>query len=127
MNTPVKLQEAGIQSFDLAEVAQELEREDAYWASRRAAAALVKEDDLTVVLTTVLKGETIREHAVPNAAFVMLLEGEIVLRFADEEKHLTKGQSVAFAGGERHSVYAPQDARFLVVLGGNPVMSHLTE
>jgi quercetin dioxygenase-like cupin family protein len=127
METPVKLRETGIQSFDLDQVAQDLGREDAYRASRRAAASLVKEDDLTVVLTAVLEGETIREHAVPNAAFIMLLEGEIVVRFADEETHLTKGQSVAFAGGERHSVYAPQDARFLVVLGGSPALSHLTE
>jgi quercetin dioxygenase-like cupin family protein len=126
MDTPTTLQEAAVQTFDLNAIAAELEREEAFWSSRRAASSLVKEDDLTVVLTTVLKGETIREHAAPKAAFVTVLEGEIILRFADEEKRLAKGQSVAFAGGVRHAVEAPEDARFIVVLGGSSDTSHLS-
>lgn len=127
MDTPVALQKTAVQGFDLATIAAELEREDAYRSSRRTAAALVKENDLTVVLTSVQKGETIREHAVPNAAYVMVLDGEVVMRFPDEEKRLSKGHSVAFAGGVRHSVDAIEDTRFLVVLGGKQEASHLME
>lgn len=126
METPTGLQDAAVQFFDSETVLQELEREEAFWSSRRAASSLVKEEELTVVLTTVLKGETIREHAAPNPAFIFVLEGEIVMRFADDEKRLAKGQGVALAGGARHSVDAPADARFLVVLGGNPGTSHLS-
>jgi len=118
METPIDLQQTPVQRFDLGSVAEELEREEAFWSSRRAAASLVKEDDLTVVVTSVLKGETIREHAAPTSAFVTVLNGEIVVRFGDREERLTAGQSVAFAAGVRHAVDAPEDARFLVVLGG---------
>jgi quercetin dioxygenase-like cupin family protein len=118
METPTGLQDATVQSFDLESVLEELEREEAFWSSRRAASSLVKENELTVVVTTVLKGETIREHEAPHPAFILVLDGEIVVRFADDERRLGEGHAVALAGGVRHSVDAPEDAHFLVVLGG---------
>ena len=74
------------ESFDLSQVADTLECEEAFFASRRTAASLAKGDDLRFILTVMMKGETLREHAAPNSAVVVVLQGEIIVRFADVEK-----------------------------------------
>ena len=121
MVRPIRLQESPIASFDLDAVADTLKGEKAFQTSRHTAASLIKGDDLRVVLTVAMKGGTLREHAAPRPAVVVVLAGEIVVRFpgTDEEKLVSTGGAVAFDAGVRHAVEAIEDARFLIVIGGH--------
>ena len=118
---PVNLEETATATFDLGDLAAQLEAEDAFEASRHTAGTLVKGDDLRVILAVASEGSQLREHAAPNPAIVVVLTGEVVFRFFEtgEETTLSAGQAVAFGGGVRHVVDATEDARFLIVIGGH--------
>ena len=121
MIKPVRLQDSPIASFDLGAIGDALIGEDAYGRSSHTGASLVKGDDLRFVLTVGKKGATVRDHSAPSPAVVVVLDGEIVLRFpeADEQRQLTAGGAAAFDAGVRHSVEFIEDARFLIVIGGH--------
>ncbi len=58
MVAPIELKKDMAESFNLSQIADTLECEEAFFASRRTAASLAKGDDLRFILTVMMKGET---------------------------------------------------------------------
>jgi quercetin dioxygenase-like cupin family protein len=118
MIKPIEITPSTVQSFHLGEIARQLETEDAYASSRKTAATLVRDDDLTVLLTTIQKGESVGEHRAPGPAIVIVLDGRVSFLGGDSPIELGAGSVSAFASDVTHAIEAHEDSRFLVVIGG---------
>jgi quercetin dioxygenase-like cupin family protein len=122
MIKPIEITPATVASFQLDEVAEQLESEKAYASSRKTAATLARDDNLTVLLTTIQKGETVREHHAPGPGLVIVLAGRVSFNGGEAPIELGERSALAFAAGLPHSIEAHEDSRFLVVIGGQVEM-----
>lgn len=118
MIKPIEITESTIKSFSLEPLAEELRQESAYERSGRTAASLARGDDMTVVLTVVRAGESIREHEAPGPVSVIVLSGRLRFQTDEEETLLGTHEMVSFSSDVTHSVEAVEDSAFLIVIGG---------
>jgi quercetin dioxygenase-like cupin family protein len=117
---PVELSDATLTSFPVQDMAQQLMTEEAFQTSGRNALTLIRDKNLTVVLTVLKAGAILQEHHAPAPVTLFPLFGHIVL-LADEGRkstELSPGTTGAFAAHLEHRVEATQDSAFLIVMGG---------
>jgi quercetin dioxygenase-like cupin family protein len=117
---PVELSDATLTSFPVQDMAQQLMTEEAFQTSGRNALTLIRDKNLTVVLTVLKAGAILQEHHAPAPVTLLPLFGHIVL-LADEgrkSRELSPGTTGAFAAHLEHRVEATQDSAFLIVMGG---------
>lgn len=117
---PVALRDTMLTSFPVQEMAQQLMTEEAFQTSGRNALTLIRDKQLTVVLTVLKAGAMLQEHQAPAPVTLLPLFGHIVL-LADEGRtstELSPGTTGAFAAHLEHRVEAMQDSAFLIVMGG---------
>jgi quercetin dioxygenase-like cupin family protein len=117
---PVELRDATLTSFPVQEMAQQLMTEEAFRTSGRNALTLVRDQNLTVVLTVLKAGAVLQEHHAPAPVTLLPLFGNFVL-MADEGRkstELSPGTTGAFSAHLEHRVEATQDSAFLIVMGG---------
>jgi len=119
---PVELSDATLTSFPVHEMAQQLMTEEAFQTSGRNALTLIRDKNLTVVLTVLKAGAVLQEHHAPAPVTLLPLFGNIVL-LADEGEgrqstELTPSTTAVFAAHLAHRVEATQDSAFLLVMGG---------
>lgn len=117
---PINLAAQGAASFSLLSLAAQVRREDAYATGGKSGLTLVRQPDLTVVLTVVKQGVEIHEHKAHAPATVVVLEGAIDFQVADHEPlYLETGATVLFDAEVPHRVSAKKDSAFLLVIGGH--------
>lgn len=117
---PVELRDTTLTSFPVQEMAQQLMTEEAFQTSGRNALTLIRDKNVTVVLTVLQAGAVLHEHHAPAPVTLVPLFGHIVL-VADEGRksaELSPGTTGAFAAHLEHRVEATQDSAFLIVMGG---------
>jgi quercetin dioxygenase-like cupin family protein len=117
---PVDLSENTLTSFPVHEMAHQLMTEEAFQTSGRNALTLIRDENLTVVLTVLKAGAVLQEHHAPAPVTLLPLFGNIVL-LADEGRksaELSPGTTGAFSAHLEHRVEATQDSAFLIVMGG---------
>lgn len=100
--------------LDLAEAAVELRASE--HQEDRHAVTLVREGGLSVVLTHLRPGATLREHAAPGPTTVHVLDGHVRCLLGDEQIDAPAGRLVAFDAGIRHTVEAVEDSTLLLTL-----------
>lgn len=61
-------------------------------------------------------GEMLTDHMSPRAAIVHLLDGEITFTVGAEEHHLTAGDVVYLAPGQRHALVALAPSRMSLIM-----------
>jgi quercetin dioxygenase-like cupin family protein len=61
-------------------------------------------------------GQGLTEHTSPFDAFVMVLEGALVLSIGGQPVHATPGTIVRMPAGIPHAVEAPQATRMLLIM-----------
>lgn len=118
---PVELSDTTLTSFPVHEMAQQLMTEEAFQTSGRNALTLIRDKNLTVVLTVLKAGAVLQEHHAPAPVTLLPLFGHVVL-LADEGRQsaqLSPGTTGAFAAHLEHRVEAIQDSAFLIVMGGS--------
>jgi quercetin dioxygenase-like cupin family protein len=76
---PVELSDAMLTSFPVQEMAQQLMREETFQTSGRNALTLIRDKNLTVVLTVLKAGAVLQEHHAPAPVTLLPLFGNIVL------------------------------------------------
>jgi quercetin dioxygenase-like cupin family protein len=117
---PVELSDTTLTSFPVQEMAHQLMTEEAFQTSGRNALTLIRDQNLTVVLTVLKAGAVLQEHHAPAPVTLLPLFGNIVL-LADEGRkstELSPGITGAFTAHLEHRVEATQDSAFLIVMGG---------
>jgi quercetin dioxygenase-like cupin family protein len=85
----------------------------------KASRTLVKDKAMTVVLTVLSRGQTLREHKAPAAVMVVPLRGEVVFDCQGNSSTVggTQGSVLAMGKGQLHAVEALSDSAFLLVIG----------
>lgn len=117
---PVELSDTPLTSFPVQAMAQQLMSEEAFQTSGRNALTLIRDQNLTVVLTVLKAGAVLQEHHAPAPVTLLPLFGNFIL-LADEGRQsaeLSPGTTGAFSAYLEHRVEATQDSAFLIVMGG---------
>jgi quercetin dioxygenase-like cupin family protein len=116
---PTELPPTTLEGFDLRALADQLILEEPFTQHSRNALTLVRSNALTIVLTVVKAGTTVREHSSSGPTSVIGITGSctLVAEEAQTEVHLTAGTIAAFAEDVVHHVEAHSDSAFLIVIG----------
>lgn len=86
---------------------------------------LASTDQARAIALDLRAGEGLADHEVHEAAWVMVVEGEIEATTADgEQVSGERGLLIEFSPGERHEVVARSDARLLLLLTPWPGSGH---
>ena len=101
--------------LDLGEVVTVLHGASTRGVSRDSI-TLVKEAGLSVVLTHLHSGGTLREHAAPSAVTVQVLDGRVRMEIRGETIEVPAGRLVAFDAGVRHAVEALEESTLLLTV-----------
>ena len=67
------------------------------------------------LLISLEKKITFPEHTSPRDALLVVLEGVIVFSITNSEYQLEKHQTFAFPAHFKHTVYAKEDSKFLII------------
>jgi quercetin dioxygenase-like cupin family protein len=116
MSKPVEINEAKVEALDLGAATLRLRDSEEYVKNGRSAQTVVKGPDLTATVVMINAGVELGEHAAPASAMLIVLDGEIDFISGGNEHRVSKGGSVAFAGGERHSVRGVEESALLLVI-----------
>ena len=117
---PVELGDSTLTSLPVQEMAHQLMTEEAFQTSGRNALTLIRDKNMTVVLTVLKARAVLQEHHAPAPVTLLPLFGNIIL-LADEGRksvELSPGATGAFSAHLEHRVEATQDSAFLIVMGG---------
>lgn len=118
MIKPIEIGESTLQSFQLQDIAEQLCELPAYERSGRTAATLARDDRMTVALTVIRAGATIRKHEAPGPVTLLPLAGRLRLLVGDDAVPLEAMQAVVLSGTVAHAVEAVEDSTLLIVIGG---------
>jgi quercetin dioxygenase-like cupin family protein len=111
---------ATFHGFQLDAIVDELLASDEVAREGRSARVLVKNDTLTVVLTAVREGGTLKEHSAPSTLIVIPVRGEADFSHEGETLSATGSRALTLGPGLRHSVAARTDCAFLLIFGMSP-------
>jgi len=81
---------------------------------------LVREGGIVVVLTRLLSGASLQEHAAHGVATVQVLSGHVEVLVRDDRLDAPTGRLLAFDAKARHEVRALQDSTLLLTLTAPP-------
>ena len=112
-------------TFDLAQIAREMQGEAEYGHDHgHAARTIVRADDLRVVLIAIRGGARIDEHVAQTTVAIQVASGRVRIRLPrrareheDRFEELSPGRLLALEGGLAHSVEALEDSALLLTLG----------
>lgn len=76
---------------------------------------LLQTDALEILSISLRKNAIFPEHASPNDAHLIVLEGAIVFHINEETFHLKKHQHFSFPKEIGHWVKAQEDSKFLII------------
>ncbi len=76
---------------------------------------LMENNDSSLSIIAIKKGEIIDTHTSISDAAVLILEGEIELHFDAEKFNLEKGEILMFKKDREHKVFALDDSKFLLI------------
>ncbi len=76
------------------------------------------------IAITLPRGESLQEHQVHEHAWLLLLDGELLVRSGDDSSDIRAGSLAHFDPSERHEVSAASDARLLLLLSPWPGPGH---
>ncbi len=111
-------------TFDIAAIAQEMTREDAYSREGHAARTVVRTPDLRCLLIAMKPGARIAEHVAASTVTIQVVTGRARIRLPrlarqheDRFEELEPGRVLVLDGGIAHNVEALDDTTLLVTLG----------
>jgi quercetin dioxygenase-like cupin family protein len=116
---PVDLTNQAAALFSLPALMLSLSEEANPNDSNRNALTLLRNEELTAVLTVVKEGAECGQHSAPSPAMIIALSGEVEIRAADGASiYVPQGLAAALAPGVPHQIAAVTDCAYLLVIGG---------
>lgn len=104
-------------SFDTQAMDIEIQKDDAFVRTGRAARTLVKTPDMNIALIVMRKGDHIEEHDAKGAVTIFVKRGRIALRLPEESIELQESELLVLQRGVPHDVEALEDSAFLLTIG----------
>ena len=104
--------------FDFRHEIDELESTEFWKTEDRIAKALVKEENVRVVLTLMKAGAILKEHKAEGNVFIHVLRGRIQFALDHNTVEFEQGQMMALNRGVRHSVKALDESAFVIFVAG---------
>ncbi len=102
--------------LDVHVVAAELSVEASSAESGHAARTIVRESDLSVLVTAMRPGAVIANHRAMATAVVQVVRGRIRIEMPEQSLELAAGQIVALERAVAHEVRAIETSAFVVTL-----------
>ncbi|HEX2045786.1 MAG TPA: AraC family ligand binding domain-containing protein [Gaiellaceae bacterium] len=90
----------------------------------RSPVVLKSDDEARAVLVGLDPGQALGDHQVKEHAWVVVVEGSVILRAGDEELEAPAGTLARFEPNERHSVQSGGGAKILLLLAPWPGPGH---
>ncbi|MEX0891945.1 MAG: hypothetical protein WEB88_07210 [Gemmatimonadota bacterium] len=109
-------------TFHLADLVDELRRDENYGRSGRSGRTLVKEGVFRLTLTVLAKGSDVETHHAVAPMTLQVLEGGLRYRVGEEVFELGAGQLLFFGPGHARDIRALEEtAMLLTITGEEPV------
>ena len=105
-----------VMTLDLPAILGSMKQEETWRRARRNAMTLVKQPIFRIVLVALQAGAEIGAHETEGPVTVHAIEGRLTIRVGADEVSLNAGQLLILRPGLRHSMYAHDDAAFLLTL-----------
>jgi len=77
---------------------------------------IVKKKEGTITLFAFDEGESLSEHTAPFDALISILDGEAIIKIADDEHHLVAGDMIVLPALIPHAVMARKRFRMLLAM-----------
>lgn len=90
----------------------------------RSPAVLRSDDEARAVLVGLEPGQALGDHQVKEHAWLVVVDGEVILRASGEEVRAPVGTLARFLPDERHSVSSEGGAKILILLAPWPGPGH---
>jgi quercetin dioxygenase-like cupin family protein len=90
----------------------------------RSPVVLMSEDEARAILVGLDPGQELGDHQVKEHAWLVVVEGSVVIRSRDGELEAPVGTVAHFEPDERHSVSSPGGAKILLLLAPWPGAGH---
>jgi quercetin dioxygenase-like cupin family protein len=125
---PIEVDADTLEFFHLTSLGDDLKRDAEYEDSGVCSISIARDEDITLVLTALRAGASMREHHMPSAGTLVLLTGRVAFEAEGgaEREELTPGAMAVFSSDLFHGVVAREDSTLLVIIGGRarPETSH---
>lgn len=116
---PVDLSNQAAALFSLPALMLSLSEEANPNDSNRNALTLLRNEELTAVLTVVKEGSECGRHSAPSPAMIIALSGEVEIRAEDGASiYVPQGLAAVLAPGVPHQLAAVTDCAYLLIIGG---------
>ena len=117
---PIEVDADTLEFFQLTSLGDDLKRDAEYEESGVCSISIARDEDVTLVLTALRAGASIREHHLPSAGTLVLLSGRAAFEThgGAEHEELTPGAMAVFSSDLCHGVVAREDSTLLVIIGG---------
>ncbi|WP_161889643.1 cupin domain-containing protein [Pontibacter russatus] len=112
--------DAPLVEMDLNAFRQQIKQEKAWQNSDRNAITIYKTSGMRLVLVALHQGAEMKTHTAPGIISVQVLEGKIRFTIAQQVAEMGAGQMLALHAGIPHSVFATEEAVFLLTLAVGP-------
>jgi quercetin dioxygenase-like cupin family protein len=103
-------------TFDIAEIAADLRREDSYVRSGRAGRTLAKSGRFRLVLVAMAEGNVIGTQQADSPMTVQIFEGDIQYRADGGEHRLRQGEILFFGPGDAHDIRANRPSLLIITI-----------
>jgi quercetin dioxygenase-like cupin family protein len=90
----------------------------------RSHVVLDSQESARAILIRLEPGQKLGEHEVKEHAFVLVVEGSVVVEAGDERLDAQAGTLLQFEPEERHAVSSSEGARLLLILAPWPAPGH---
>ena len=90
----------------------------------RSPVVLMSEDEARAILVGLDPGQQLGDHQVKEHAWLVVVEGSVLIRSHGEEVDAPVGTVAHFEPDERHSVSSPHGAKILLLLAPWPGDGH---
>jgi NADH:ubiquinone oxidoreductase subunit F (NADH-binding)/quercetin dioxygenase-like cupin family protein len=104
--------------FDFRHEIDELESTEVWKTKDRITKALVKEENVRIVLMLMKAGAILKEHKAEGNVFIHVLRGRIQFALDHNAVEFEQGQMMALNRGVRHSVKALDESAFVIFIAG---------
>ena len=115
---PIDVDSRTLEFFQLSSLGEDLRREAEYETSGVCSIAIARDEQVTLVLVALRKGEWMREHRVPSDGSLVVLSGRVAFVAESAREELTPDALALFSPDLFHGVEALEDSLFLLIIGG---------
>lgn len=115
-NVSKRALQAPLLSFQIDEEIDKLKKETDWKEGHKDAITLQKSASLRVVLISMHKGATLKEHKVEGPITLFILSGNIIFSAADEKINVSKNELVVLDKTIPHDLEALEDSTFVLTI-----------